>query len=256
MHIVGLGGVSTDIGYLPGASAYGRVRTAVINTTLMLAGCRFGRGFIRPGGVLGDISAQLRQHILSMVDEVERDLDIVNACLFNNPGVLSRLEHTGRISTDMAWRVGLVGIMAKSTGLPIDIRADQPYGIYKKDRHDPVMLNSGDVYTRLKVRALEITQSIELIRRWLNFGIMSGDIYSAPSLIRPGRFVVTLIEGWRGEVSHAVITGGNSEIEHYKVVDASFHNWFGLALAVRRGGISDFPVCNKSFDASYAGHDL
>ncbi|MCG6551147.1 MAG: NADH-quinone oxidoreductase subunit C [Candidatus Magnetominusculus sp. LBB02] len=256
MHLVGLGGVSTDIGYLPGASAYGRIRTAVINTTLMLSGCRFGRGYIRPGGVLSDIDEKLRKHILDMCDELWHDLEIINNCLFNNPGVLSRLEHTGRISTDLAWKTGLVGVIAKSSGLPIDVRADQPYGIYKKDRIDPAMLNSGDVYARLMVRALEITQSIGLIRGWLGFGIMEGDIYNAPSLMAPGRFVVTLVEGWRGEVSHVLITGNNSEIKHYKVVDASFHNWLGLALAVRTAGISDFPVCNKSFDASYAGHDL
>ncbi|MEO5359440.1 MAG: NADH-quinone oxidoreductase subunit C [Nitrospirota bacterium] len=256
MHLVGLGGVSLDIGFLPGASSYGRIRTAVINTTLMLSGCRFGRGYIRPGGVLADIGVNLRQHIMDMTAEIARDLEIVNQCLFNNPGVLSRLEYTGRISTDLAWKTGLVGIIAKSAGLPIDVRADQPYGIYKHDRIDPITLNSGDVYARVKLRALEITQSIELIRGWLSFGLMTGDIYTAPPLLGPDRFAVTLIEGWRGEVSHAVLTGGNSEVDHYKVVDASFHNWFGLALAVRRGGISDFPVCNKSFDASYAGHDL
>lgn len=256
MHLVGLGGVATDIGYLPAASAYGRIRTAVINTTLMLAGCRFGRGFIRPAGVLSGMSAQLRQHIMDMTDEITRDLEIVNKCLFNNPGVLSRLEYTGRISTDLAWKTGLTGIIAKSAGLPIDVRADQPFGIYKHDKIDPVKLNSGDVYARVKIRALEITQSIQLIRGWLSFGLMTGDIFSYPALIAPNSFAVMSIEGWRGEVSHAVLTTGNSEIEHYKVVDASFHNWFGLALAVRRGGISDFPVCNKSFDASYAGFDL
>jgi len=67
---------------------------------------------------------------------------------------------------------------------------------------------------------------------------------------------VSLVEGWRGEICHLATTGGDGRFAHYKVVDPSFHNWFGLALALRDQAISDFPVCNKSFNLSYCGHDL
>jgi Ni,Fe-hydrogenase III large subunit len=67
---------------------------------------------------------------------------------------------------------------------------------------------------------------------------------------------VTLIEGWRGEICHVAITGGDGRFAAYKVVDPSFHNWFGLAMALRNQQISDFPLCNKSFNLSYCGHDL
>jgi Ni,Fe-hydrogenase III large subunit len=65
-----------------------------------------------------------------------------------------------------------------------------------------------------------------------------------------------LLEGWRGEVCHVALTGKNGEIVSYTVVDPSFHNWAGLALAMRGQQISDFPLCNKSFNLSYCGHDL
>ena len=68
--------------------------------------------------------------------------------------------------------------------------------------------------------------------------------------------VVTLIEGWRGEICHVAITGHDGRFAAYKVVDPSFHNWFGLAMALRNEQISDFPLCNKSFNLSYCGHDL
>ena len=68
--------------------------------------------------------------------------------------------------------------------------------------------------------------------------------------------VVTLIEGWRGEICHVAITGRDGRFAAYKVVDPSFHNWFGLAMALRNQQISDFPLCNKSFNLSYCGHDL
>ena len=63
-------------------------------------------------------------------------------------------------------------------------------------------------------------------------------------------------EGWRGEVCHVAITGAHGRFQRYKVVDPSFHNWPGLAYALRGQQISDFPLCNKSFNLSYCGHDL
>jgi Ni,Fe-hydrogenase III large subunit len=67
---------------------------------------------------------------------------------------------------------------------------------------------------------------------------------------------VALVEGWRGEVVHAAATLPDGGLASYKVVDPSFHNWFGLAMSLRDQQISDFPLCNKSFNLSYCGHDL
>ena len=72
----------------------------------------------------------------------------------------------------------------------------------------------------------------------------------------PARFVVTLNEGWRGEVSHCLLTDDRGHLFRYKVKDPSFHNWIGLAMALRGQAISDFPLCNKSFNLSYCGFDL
>ena len=69
-------------------------------------------------------------------------------------------------------------------------------------------------------------------------------------------FSLSLVEGWRGEICHCAITGQIGELKHYKIKDPSFHNWLALALSVRNNEISDFPICNKSFNLSYAGHDL
>ena len=68
--------------------------------------------------------------------------------------------------------------------------------------------------------------------------------------------VASLTEGWRGEICHVAITDADGRFARYKITDPSFHNWFGVALALRNGQISDFPLCNKSFNLSYCGHDL
>ena len=72
----------------------------------------------------------------------------------------------------------------------------------------------------------------------------------------PSRFCVSLVEGWRGEICHVAMTDDAGRFSRYKVVDPSFHNWTGLAMALRDQQISDFPLCNKSFNLSYCGHDL
>ena len=69
-------------------------------------------------------------------------------------------------------------------------------------------------------------------------------------------FVVSVTEGWRGEIVHCLLTNETGRIKNIKIKDPSFNNWFAIALAVREEGISDFPLCNKSFNLSYCGFDL
>ncbi|PKP17569.1 MAG: hypothetical protein CVU06_13005, partial [Bacteroidetes bacterium HGW-Bacteroidetes-22] len=64
------------------------------------------------------------------------------------------------------------------------------------------------------------------------------------------------VEGWRGEICHAAIIGDDGDLALYKIKDPSMHNWTALALAVRNNEISDFPICNKSYNLSYCGFDL
>ncbi len=109
--------------------------------------------------------------------------------------------------------------------------------------------------SRAVVRRLEVQHSLHLL-----FGLLStlpnGAILEACPAFGPDRVVATLIEGWRGEIAHVAVTDPRGELAAYKVVDPSFHNWFALAMAMRNGQVSDFPLCNKSFNLSYAGHDL
>jgi Ni,Fe-hydrogenase III large subunit len=67
--------------------------------------------------------------------------------------------------------------------------------------------------------------------------------------------VVALVEGWRGEIAHVAVTDANGALRSYHIADPSLHNWLGLAMAMRGQQVSDFPLCNKSFNLSYAGHD-
>ena len=97
--------------------------------------------------------------------------------------------------------------------------------------------------------------SLAFILDQLN-ALPEGPVRAEIGALSPNHAVVTLVEGWRGEICHVALTNAAGKFAHYKVVDPSFHNWMGLALALRDQQISDFPLCNKSFNLSYCGHDL
>ena len=116
-------------------------------------------------------------------------------------------------------------------------------------------LESGDVYARTKLRALEIRSSIQFIFEQLD-NLPAEKPWSSPGVLAKNAFAIALVEGHRGEIAHVIFTDVDGKISQAKIKDPSFHNWHRLALALRENGISDFPLCNKSFDLSYAGHDL
>jgi Ni,Fe-hydrogenase III large subunit len=148
-----------------------------------------------------------------------------------------------------------VGPAARASGLMRDARHDQPSGLFHFV-HIPVSTcETGDVFARAFIRWLEIQQSTEFVREQLR-AIPAGSTMVPLNPLTPHCLAVAINEGWRGEVCHVAITDERGCFARYKVVDPSFHNWPALAYVLRNQAISDFPLCNKSFNLSYCGHDL
>ncbi len=260
VHIGDLGAIANDIAYLTGNAIFGAIRTLVINTTLAICGSRFGRGLIRVGGVRFDIPGPLQARMKETLEKVRHDILLMGETMFSSPNVLARLEKTGIIDKNKARETGMVGMAARASGIPLDIRADHPFGIYKSVPIHKFTMESGDVFARTYIRYIEIQKSIDFIMELLD-NLPEGELMQtakdAPAPTPSGdSFVVSLTEGWRGEIAHVIITGAEGHIEWYKIKDPSFNNWFGLAQAVRENGVSDFPLVNKSFNLSYCGNDL
>lgn len=254
-HVGDLGALAGDVGFLPTAAYCGRIRGEYLNMSAILCGNRFGRDLVRPGGVVFDVDPEQLKTLLTRLDDAERDTASAVDLLWNSPSVMGRFEDTGRISRKVAEDIGLVGPAARACGISRDVRHDFPSGIFQFS-HVPVSTwGSGDVFARAYVRWLEVQQSIRFVREQLQ-SLPGGPIMAATQELQPDHLIVSLVEGWRGEICHVAITGADGRFTRYKAVDPSFHNWFGIAIAVREQQISDFPLCNKSFNLSYAGHDL
>jgi Ni,Fe-hydrogenase III large subunit len=210
---------------------------------------------IRPSGVGFDLQRDLAAELKVRLEAALKDLEGAVALLWDAPSVQARFEDVGTISCQTSQALGLVGPAARACGIERDVRQDFPSGIFRFAQIPLSRWPSGDVFARAWVRWLEIQRSGEFLREQLS-SIPEGPTLSQGGPLAPDSLVVSLIEGWRGEICHVAITNPEARFAHYKIVDPSFHNWMGLAIAMRDQQISDFPLCNKSFNLSYCGHDL
>jgi Ni,Fe-hydrogenase III large subunit len=255
-HTGDLAALAGDVGFLPTAALCGAIRGDFLNMTALICGSRLGRSLIRPGGVMFDIEphriAELQHRLEKSLKEVSQAVRL----LWESSSVLSRFEQTGILTREQAVEIGLVGPAARACGLNNDVRQDFPSGIYQMFHIPVATMETGDVYSRAFVRWLEIQRSVAFIQE-LMAAFPAGALNEKKHLkIAPDKFAVAITEGWRGEICHAAITDRDGTFLRYKVVDPSFHNWFGLAMCLRGQAISDFPLCNKSFNLSYCGVDL
>ena len=254
-HTGDLGALAGDVGFLPTQSFCGRIRGDFLNMTAELCGSRFGRGLIRPGGTGFDCETSRADEIRRRLERARHDLKEAADLLWESPSVMARFEGAGIVTSQLAREIGLVGPSARASGLGIDVRSDYPAGYYRQQSLPVVTGINGDVSDRAMVRWLEAEYSScfidDLLRR------LPGDCCRLKTDPPASDMIaVSLVEGWRGEICHTAITDREGRFACYKIVDPSFHNWFGLGLALRGEQISDFPLCNKSFNLSYCGYDL
>ncbi len=255
IHTGDLSAICADIAYQLGSSVFGRLRTPVINTFQLWCGNRLAKSLIRAGRNDYPLTGEIKTAINRLFDAYEPDLNEMYARMKSLPSALARLERTGTVTPQQAEEIGAVGMAARTSGLLRDIRWTHPYLVYAGIPHQPIVKHHGDVYSRTQLRKQEINQSIRYIRDLVS-NVPGNSDMSDMGGPQPGSMVVSLTEGWRGEICHCAITDEKGDLALYKVKDPSLHNWMALALAVRNNEISDFPVCNKSFNLSYCGHDL
>lgn len=263
-HVGDIGALAGDVAFLTSSAYCGRIRGDFLNMTALLCGNRFGRNFVTYNGVAFDLPNSKLPFLRDWFERTVADFKNAWQLMADDPGVLDRFENTGTVSAEVMHQIGAVGVAARASGLNIDARADLGnIGVYDRLIWQTSTKRSGDVIARLKVRRRELRESIRMVRAL--FTMLESSSGSAAlenclppdgNALTPEALAVTAVEAWRGEVLCAGITGSDCCLKRIKLVDPSFHNWFALALALRGEQISNFPICNKSFNLSYCGHDL
>lgn len=259
VHIGDTAALCGDVAYQLGQVACEALRTLTINTTQYWCGNRFGKGLIRAGGTNYPLTEETAAEILRILEDVERRFANVTDCVYTLPSVLGRFEEIGTVTRSQTLLTGAVGMAARSGGVPRDIRSTHPFQFYRQLETTPVMQESGDVLARGMLRVQEVKESVKIIRSLIEEWRAAEKSSNGPHHdlgFRPDSLAISVTEGWRGEICHVAITDRDGHTVLYKIKDPSKHNWMALAMAVRNQEISDFPVCNKSFNLSYCGNDL
>ena len=254
-HTGDIGALANDVAFLPTSAACGKIRGDFLNLTAMLCGNRFGRSLVVPGGCRRDVDDATLTSMAERLRKALADTAEAVAWFWAASSVRGRFERTGIVSTAQASDIGMVGPAARASGLVRDVRFDHPAGWHRFAQLPVAVWPDGDVFGRARVRSLDLQRSGAYLEDQLQSPVDS-ELRTELGALRPERLAVSLVESWRGEVCHVALTDPQGRFAAYKITDASFHNWFGLALAMRGTAISDFPICNKSFSLSYCGADL
>ncbi|NLF93127.1 MAG: hydrogenase [Oligosphaeraceae bacterium] len=255
-HVGDLGALAGDVAFLTTAAFCGRLRGEFLNMTAEICGNRFGRNLVCPGGVNMTFTPAQAGKILAWLQRVLPEVENALELMFESATVLDRFEGTGTVSKAAALELGLVGPAARACGVALDLRHSHPYGCYKVSAPALAAGTSGDVLARAWLRRQEIAASAAWLQKQLAGWQKENCRHRGTPRLAPGMIAVSMVEAWRGEMCHVAVTAADGTFRRYKIVDPSFHNWFGLAMAMRGEQISHFPICNKSFNLSYCGHDL
>lgn len=256
MHIIDLGGLGGDIGFLAISSSMARMRGVALGMGELLSGSRFMRAYVCPGGVVKDPGNEALSEIKQRAIALRKDLKKILQMFLPNQAVCERMQKTGRVSPQLAKDFGFVGIGGRASGSGYDARQHFPHGLYPQMAPPVVTEPDGDVYSRANVRAREIMSSLDVIEN-VCATVSSGDsLIKLPDMLPASATGAGIVESHRGELIHLIFTGEMGEVKRYAIKDASVNNWTALAIAVRKNVVADFPLCNKSFALSYSGHDL
>jgi Ni,Fe-hydrogenase III large subunit/Ni,Fe-hydrogenase III component G len=252
-HITDAGAVIADTGFPVAQAHCMRLRERILRLNKTIAGSRLMRGAVIPGGV-----AVRMTDAAAIVPEVERvvsDFEEIIQLSLENTLVADRLDTTGWLDPTVASDFGVVGYVARASGLSHDVRRDLPSGAYQWFDFAPIVEDSADVRARLQMRVRETKQALFVIEQVLQRAAparVCGDGLT----LRPFTPSFGIVEAWRGRLVHMVMADDRGRLHRVKIVDPSFFNWPALARALEDNIVPDFPLCNKSFNQSYSGNDL
>lgn len=255
IHIIDIGGIGTDIGLLGISSSMGRLRGKALALGDLLAGSRFLRGFIFPGGVRSVDDRRLAE-IKAGVITLRNELTPVIQMLSENQMAIERMKDIGKLSKSLAHEFGMVGIIARACGIDYDTRQYFNQGKFPELAPPATVVEGGDILARTNVRIGEVWATLDTIEKLADNCPSGNEKVTVPSDLPANATGLGIVEATRGELIHLVFTDSDGKICRYAIKDPSFQNWTAISIAIRDNLIADFPLCNKSMALSYSGNDL
>jgi len=254
-HLGDIGAICNDVGFAFAQMQFSRLREQWLRCQYEIFGHRLLMDCVVPGGVKTDLFAEQCAVMLQELSSLRTELDEIIPAVDLNSSLEDRLLTAGYLSEETAAVFGTVGYVGRASGQDFDVRRDAAYAPYDQLKFKVALENQGDVASRVWIRVKEVFVSLKLLSQMLK-QLPGGDINTPWKKPERNKEGLAMIEGWRGEIISYVRFADDNTISRFYARDPSAVNWPALEKIVLNNIVPDFPVCNKSVNGSYSGHDL
>ncbi len=254
-HLGDIGACCNDVGFAFAQAQFSRLRELWQRRNAAVFGHRLLMDVVMPGGVSRDLGSEQIGLLRQDGGQLRHELQGLLPLLYEYPSLQDRLRTTGRLSLDMARKLGALGYVARASGECWDLRRDAPYAPYDEVVVAVPAYAGGASSSRLRVRGDEILVSLDLLDQFLA-NLPAGKISKPFPACGKACRGVGFIEGWRGETIAYVHLDAGGKVARYFPRDPSWLSWPALEVLIGGVIVPDFPLCNKSVNGSYSGHDL
>jgi len=253
-HLGDIGAICNDASFTLMHAHCSVLRESVLRASASAFGHRLLRGIIVPGGVTHDLSNESREIIQATLDIIRLRFPALVELYDNTASLQDRTVDTGVLKPALAKQYAPGGYIGRASGRSFDARKTLAYPPYDRLRFEVPILNEGDVNARVWIRVREVEQSLSLIDQILD-RIPEGPLRAKADQLREPREGMAIVEGFRGDVL-VWLRLRDGRVERCHLRDPSWFQWPLLEAAIEGNIVADFPLCNKSFNCSYSGHDL
>jgi Ni,Fe-hydrogenase III large subunit len=255
-HLGDIGAICNDAAFSMMHAECGILREETLRVCASAFGHRLMMDRIVPGGVTVDLESADEKAIIRLIQRLQRQFPELIELYDNTASLQDRTVGTGIVSATLAAQFAAPGYVGRASGRSFDARTQLAYPPYDLLPVKIAARTEGDVDARVWVRILEVQHSIE----WLQVALTSlpGGAVRVPvaSTSAEGAEGAAVVEGFRGDILGYVRMGVHGRIERCHLRDPSWLLWPLLEAAIEGNIVADFPLCNKSFNCSYSGHDL
>jgi Ni,Fe-hydrogenase III large subunit len=253
-HFGDIGAICNDASFSLMHAQCGILREHTLRTADTCFGHRLMMDCIVPGGVAVDLAGSGRNSVLSLIDRVRRIFPQLIELYDNTASLQDRTATTGVLAAELARQFAAGGYVGRASGRSFDARKTPGYAPYDALKLDIPVMTNGDVNSRVWVRIREVEQSMDLIEQILK------DVPEGPILLHPQaktgmREGLAMVESFRGDILVWIRLEGD-RVSRCHLRDPSWFQWPLLEAVIEGNIVADFPLCNKSFNCSYSGHDL
>jgi len=252
-HLGDVGAICNDAAFAMMLAHCAVLRERVLRAADACFGHRLMRDAVIPGGVTVDLDPSAREILRTLAHTVRRQFAPLIELYDNTASLQDRTVGTGILTPQLARRFGAGGYIGRASGRDFDARRDLAYPPYDRLAFEVPVDDAGDVDARVRIRIQEIDESLKLIEQIL--AELPGGAIRTTIHVRAGEGIA-LVEGFRGDVLIWLRLDENKRVRRCHLRDPSWFQWPLLEAAIENNIVADFPLCNKSFNCSYSGHDL